>query len=72
VYVGQTFRTIRLDAGVRPFVVVCVDTITDRASGWLFIDPQADANDPLLREQGIQAAARRQPCYITVATDQVK
>ena len=72
VLVGQTFRKLKLEAGWRPFAVVRVDVERDRASGWLFVDPDLDANDLLLREQGIQAAARRQPCYITVPTDLVK
>jgi hypothetical protein len=72
VYVGQTLRKIRLAAGERPFAVVCVDLTADRASGWLFVDPVADENDPLLRELGVQAADRRKPCYITVPTDMIR
>ena len=72
VFVGQTLRKVRLVAGERPFAVVSVDTEADRASGWLFIDPVADANDPLLRELGVQAQDRRHPCYITVSTNLVK
>lgn len=72
ILVGQTFRKLRLSAGWRPFAVVSVDTSSDRASGWLFLDPERDAHDEFLRQQGIQAAARRQPCYITVPTDLIK
>ena len=72
VYVGQTLRKIRLTAGERPFAVVSVDPDADTASGWLMVDPQADAEDGLLKSLGIQAADRRRPCYITVGTDLVK
>lgn len=72
VYVSQTLRKIRLAAGERPFAVVSVDTAADTASGWLFVDPAADADDPLLKSQGLQAADRRRPCYITVSTNLVK
>lgn len=72
VYVGQTFRMLRLTAGVRPFAVVVVHTDAGRASGWLMVDPQADAEDPLLKELGVQAADRKKPCYITVPTDWLK
>lgn len=72
IYVGQTFRTLQLKAGPRPFAVVVVDVENDRASGWLMLDPQADRDDPLLKEAGIQAADRQKPCYITVRTDQLK
>lgn len=72
VYVGQTFRRLQLQAGLRPFAVVSVDTDADRASGWLMVDPRADAEDPLLKEAGIQAADRQKPCYITVPTDWLK
>ena len=72
VYVGQTFRMLKLQAGLRPFAVVKVNTEADTASGWLFPDPDADMADPLLKSLGIQAAARRQACYITVGTDLLK
>lgn len=72
VYTGQTFRKLRLIAGERPFAVVSVDTDADTASGWVFPDPRLDAEDPLLREAGVQAADRRKPCYITVPTDWLK
>lgn len=72
VYVGQTFRKVRLSAGERPFVVVSVDTDRDTASGWLFPDPSQDGEDLLLKELGIQSADRKRACYITVATDLVK
>lgn len=72
VYVGQTFRKLRLAAGERPFAVVAVDPERDTASGWLMVDPQQDAEDPLLKELGVQAADRKKPCYITVPTDRVK
>jgi hypothetical protein len=72
VFVGQTLRKIRLAAGERPFAVVSVDTEADRASGWLFVHPDQDADDPLLKELGVQAADRRKPCYITVSTNLVK
>jgi len=72
VLVGQTFRQLRLEAGLRPFAVVVVDTDKDLASGWLFPDPWQDGNDPILRDLGVQAADRRRPCYITVPTDLVR
>lgn len=72
VYVGQTFRTLHLAGGPRPFAVVCVDPDADRASGWLMVNPEQDGEDPYLRELGIQAADRRKPCYITVPTDRLK
>ena len=72
VFVGQTLRKIRLAAGERPFAVVSVDTATDRASGWLFVNPQEDGNDPLLKELGVQADARLKPCYITVSTNLIR
>lgn len=72
VYVGQTFRKLRLAAGERPFAVVTVDTEKDTASGWLLVDPLADAEDPLLKQLGIQSADRRKPCYITVSTNLVR
>lgn len=72
VYVGQTLRKIRLTAGERPFAVVSVDPEADTASGWLMVDPVADAEDGLLKALGVQAADRRRPCYITVRTDLVK
>lgn len=72
VFTGQTFRRLRLTAGDRPFAVVVVDTETDRASGWLMVDPAADAEDPFLKECGVQAADRKKPCYITVPTDLVR
>lgn len=71
-YVGQTFRKIQLTAGWRPFAVVSVDTAACWASGWVMVDPQADGEDPLLKQQGIQAADRKRPCYITVPTDMLK
>lgn len=72
VLVGQTFRKLKLTAGWRPFAVVAVDTDNDRASGWVMVDPSQDAEDPLLKTQGIQAADRKRPCYITVPTDWLK
>lgn len=70
VLVGErTFRQLKLQAGLRPFAVVAVDPERDRASGWLMPDPAADAEDPLLKELGVQAQDRRKPCYITVPTD---
>jgi hypothetical protein len=69
VYVGQTFRKLRLSAGERPFAVVFVDVSLDRASGWLFPDPAVDGDDTLLKELGVQAPDRRKPCYITVPTN---
>jgi hypothetical protein len=72
VYPGQTFRRLQLTAGMRPFAVVAVDTATDRASGWVMVDPHQDGEDPLLKAQGIQAADRKRPCYITVPTDWLK
>lgn len=72
VYVGQTFRTLQLQAGPRPFAVVVVHTDVDRVSGWLMPDPRTDGADPLLKELGIQAADRLRPCYITVPVDLLK
>ena len=72
VLIGQTFRMLRLEAGLRPFAVVSVDTDNDRASGWVFPDPWQDGNDPILRDLGVQAADRRRPCYITVPTDSLR
>jgi len=72
VFVGQTFRKFRLLAGDRPFAVVSVDVAADQASGWLMVDPTQDAEDPFLKQVGIQAADRKRPCYITVPTDRLK
>lgn len=72
VFVGQTFRKLRLAGGERPFAVVVVYPETDKAAGWLFPDPAVDGNDPFLKECGIQAADRLKPCYITVPTDLVR
>lgn len=72
ILVGQTFRKLQLTAGLRPFAVVAVDVERDTVSGWLLLDPTADSEDPFLKEQGIQAADRKRPCYITVPTDMLK
>lgn len=71
-YVGQTFRTIQLQAGPRPFAVVVAHTENETASGWLFPDPTQDGADPLLKECGVQAADRLRPCYITVPVSLLK
>lgn len=72
ILVGQTFRKVALESGMRPFAVVEANVDDDTASGWLFPDPKLDGNDPLLRALGIQAEDRRRPCYITVRTHLVK
>lgn len=72
VVIPQTLLKLKLTNGVRPFAVVTVDTNADRASGWVMVDPHADSEDPLLKAQGIQAADRKRPCYITVPTDWLK
>ena len=68
--VSPTIRKIRLAAGERPFMVVTGDG--ERIGGWVFPIPGLDDADPLLREQGHQAPARRQPCYLMVPMDLVK
>ena len=55
-----------LAAGPRPFLVVNSDPVT--TSGWLFLDPDLDGPDPVLREAGLTAQQRQQPCYLHVPT----
>jgi hypothetical protein len=65
-YIGTT-RRVQLKAGLRPFLVVRVAPGPPAEIwGWLFPDPLADSEDPLLKSYGLQADARRHPCYLLV------
>lgn len=65
-YVGTT-RRVRLRAGLRPFLVVRVAPgPPPEIWGWLFPDSLADSDDPFLKSYGLQADARRHPCYLLV------
>ena len=60
-----------VEGELRPFLVVRV-TEGKAAWGWLFHDPVQDLNCSLLRQQGFQAAERRQPCYCVVDFAQLR
>jgi len=57
----------RLDGEARPFLPVCLPPGNEvEVCGWIFPCPPVDAERPALREMGLQASQRQQPCYCVV------
>lgn len=80
VVVGRMYRVL-LSAGPRPFLVCSVVPVSGEPSsptrhalvgGWLFQDPHADNLDPTLKEAGLSASARLQPCYLRLPAERVR
>jgi hypothetical protein len=74
---GPRFRIghtgiVTLAAGERPFIAVDWREAEKKYAGWVYINPAADAEDPWLRAQGLNAEERRRPCYCVVAAGDVR